>query len=392
MKDEVLEMYVNNKGEEDFLFEHLSKDMDVLEWGSGRSTLAIAKRVRSLVSIEHYHGYYIATKKLLNQNKITNVQLLFLPANNQPVGESDGSYEDFTDYINAVNDKRFDLIFVDGRARVACARKALELLRNHSNGLIFIHDYRHPKEIYRRPEYEVVETFLTPIKKVFAMQSFHVSGVNFNSSPQVDEKTCWYENDCVHEMNKFYQSVKDAPYHNHIHVLKNLFMEIETGLQVLDIGCGVAAASKYINEDGLKFDYIGADLPHIVAGCSMKNFPNNLYRNLDIIKDDISWIGKYPVVLMNALIDVMEYPLNILDKILKSATGYVVIHRQEISDKKETQVQKNGSYSGFTYHSIINRKDFYDLVDRNGFFIIKQLNNDFANWEDGGYSFLLRKK
>ena len=46
-----IECFFNTKGEEDFLFSFLNKDMNVLEWGSGASTIAISKRVKSITSL-----------------------------------------------------------------------------------------------------------------------------------------------------------------------------------------------------------------------------------------------------------------------------------------------------------------------------------------------------
>jgi len=64
---------------------------------------------------------------------------------------SDGTYENFRDYIEfpkSLNEK-FDVIFVDGRARVEAA---LSVLRNkllNTNGVVMVHDWH-------RPEYKVL--------------------------------------------------------------------------------------------------------------------------------------------------------------------------------------------------------------------------------------------
>lgn len=169
------EMTVNNKEEEDFLFEHLGSEMYVLEYGSGKSTLAIAKRVKKLVSMEHDKRFYNSTLQLLKENGILNVELIYVAPNN-PNFKDDGTKEEFEDYIQepfglVTNDHLFDLAFIDGRARVECA-KFVHAFVLKKDGLIFIHDYKHPDEQYRRPEYEVVEEFLEMTDKVFTMAKF----------------------------------------------------------------------------------------------------------------------------------------------------------------------------------------------------------------------------
>jgi sialidase-1 len=62
-----------------------------------------------------------------------------------------------------LNKGKFDLIFIDGRARVECAKVAVELL--NPNGVILIHDYRNPNPACRRYEYEEVEQFLVDVEQ-----------------------------------------------------------------------------------------------------------------------------------------------------------------------------------------------------------------------------------
>lgn len=166
LKSFELEMFVNNKEEEDFLFKSLSNDMLVLEYGSGRSTLAIAKRVRKLISVEHDPKFYEFTKRLLESNGVENVILLLHPPTSNDY--DDGSIEQFKNYVqDPLRFAPFDVCFIDGRARVDCARAVKDQAK-----VIFIHDYKNPNEQYRRFEYEVVESFLNLESQVYAMAKF----------------------------------------------------------------------------------------------------------------------------------------------------------------------------------------------------------------------------
>jgi protein-L-isoaspartate O-methyltransferase len=165
----MLEMTVNNLEEQEFFLSHLKPHMRVLEWGSGDSTLAIAKRVKQLVSIEHHHEWYDKMRKQIPKN----VELLFCPPDNENY-EGDGTYDDFRTYVDVAhfNFRQFDVIFIDGRARVACASFCHEL--GDANTLVFIHDYNHPDPKWRRDEYYAAEKYLERIEGVFTMWKFKI--------------------------------------------------------------------------------------------------------------------------------------------------------------------------------------------------------------------------
>ena len=162
------ECFFNCKEEEDFLFSHLNKDMEVLEWGSGSSTKAISKRVKDVVTIEHDRAYF----KLIESENLPNVKAYHVMPNSIEKRGNDGTLDNYRDYINLpkVFKRKFDLIFIDGRARVECAKVAVELLE--LNGVILIHDYRNPNPACDRLEYREVETFLDIQDFAYALYLF----------------------------------------------------------------------------------------------------------------------------------------------------------------------------------------------------------------------------
>jgi FkbM family methyltransferase len=124
----------------------------------------------------------------------------------------------------------------------------------------------------------------------------------------------------------------------------------------------------------------------------MRNYPQYWYRSSDIVADDLSWINEFDICVVNGVIDVMEDHVGVLSKILTHCKEYLIIHRQEITENGTTHTITNGSYGGKTYHSIFNRSDFNEILDKHNFDIIKEIPLEFANWENGGSSFLLRKR
>lgn len=165
--------FFNNKEEEKFLFSLLKPDMLVLEWGSGSSTKEISSRVKKLYSIEHNYNWYNTVLSQINRH---TCNLYNIPRNKKERPGHDGTYNDYEDYINFPSrivknsGSKFDLILVDGRARVECAREALNLLKE--GGSILIHDIFNPDHKCDRPEYFEVLNFLHPVAGEYALWQF----------------------------------------------------------------------------------------------------------------------------------------------------------------------------------------------------------------------------
>lgn len=146
-----------NKAVRKFLFPFLTKDKTVLEYGSGQSSIEIAKMVKSLVTLEHTQYW---SEKIFPQLPL-NASMIYCPHVNLVKG-TDGTYEGFKNYIEAPKGK-FDVIMIDGRARVGCAKYAKNLADENTD--IFIDDYD-------RKEYHEAEKYLTLIDRVDNMAHF----------------------------------------------------------------------------------------------------------------------------------------------------------------------------------------------------------------------------
>lgn len=106
----------------------------VLEWGSGASTVWLARRAGSVVTVEHDPAWAERTTRALAAHGATNVLLRVVEPRRGPGGVRSGKrgFEglDFTAYADAVDDLDgdLDLMVIDGRAREACLERALERL------------------------------------------------------------------------------------------------------------------------------------------------------------------------------------------------------------------------------------------------------------------------
>ncbi len=105
------------------------------EWGSGASTIWLAKRVDSVDSVEHHRGFgemMQAELADLASARASHVELTVIepvPSETPTVGSKKEGMSglDFTDYVGRIDEVggSFDLIVIDGRAREACLTAAL---------------------------------------------------------------------------------------------------------------------------------------------------------------------------------------------------------------------------------------------------------------------------
>lgn len=128
-----------------WLESYLAPDMRVFEYGSGGSTLYLARRVKELVSVEHDEDWYALVSRQLATAGIRNCRYIL----RQPEAFSGIHLEDgaashctsskrewtglgFDKYVKTLAeypDESFDLVFVDGRARPYCVAEALNKVR-----------------------------------------------------------------------------------------------------------------------------------------------------------------------------------------------------------------------------------------------------------------------
>lgn len=100
----------------DLLKKRLNKNMVVFEWGTGNSTLFWGQYVNKVYSIEYDKNWYKKIIKMIPQN--VNITYCVLDYNG--------------DYCRTIlkYKQEFDVIVIDGRDRVRCARNAVEKLKD----------------------------------------------------------------------------------------------------------------------------------------------------------------------------------------------------------------------------------------------------------------------
>jgi len=149
----------------------------VLEWGTGGSTRYLLEScpfITRFVSIEHHGGWVDKVRSIVKDPRL---ELHHVPANVPPLNPNDklvkqapwmlacerdrSMMADYIDFPKTLG-TRFDLVFVDGRARAFCVEVGWELLE--PGGVLVVHDAQRPEyhpAIYRLGR----ATFLTPFHR-----------------------------------------------------------------------------------------------------------------------------------------------------------------------------------------------------------------------------------
>ena len=133
-----------NHGAVKWLRSNLTPDMIGYEWGSGRSTVFFARFIKRLVSLEHTKKWFRKVQGLMAECGVNNVDYYLIPPGGEPSSASavrphiwdDLQYTprkpEFTAYFDHIlryPDEFFDVVLVDGRARVECALNALDKIK-----------------------------------------------------------------------------------------------------------------------------------------------------------------------------------------------------------------------------------------------------------------------
>ncbi len=103
-----------------------NKNLRILEFGAGASTIWFAKRTPYLVSIEHNEKWHTMLTKIIQNDK--RCFAIDLRLENRP----------YDNICNKFPDEYFDLILVDGRDRVRCVNASLRILK--PGGILMLDD------------------------------------------------------------------------------------------------------------------------------------------------------------------------------------------------------------------------------------------------------------
>ncbi|MEW6671028.1 MAG: class I SAM-dependent methyltransferase [Thermodesulfobacteriota bacterium] len=115
----------------------LTPDDIGIEWGSGRSTLWFAERVRRIVSIEHDPVWHNKTLELIKEKNISfKVDYRIIALNTKIKNYSEN--QSYADVVNEFPDEYFDFALLDGKIRHVCFKNVLSKIR--IGGIVVLDD------------------------------------------------------------------------------------------------------------------------------------------------------------------------------------------------------------------------------------------------------------
>lgn len=137
------------------------------EWGSGYSTVyfpQILPSMKAWYSIEHNEQWYKVIVEKVNDPRVS---LTYIKPDKTPTKGTDGkyglkmegTYDEFKTYVDfaATLNRKFDFMFIDGRARKDCLRSAFDLISDR--GVVIVHDANRENYLEDLPPFKQVVHF-----------------------------------------------------------------------------------------------------------------------------------------------------------------------------------------------------------------------------------------
>ena len=130
-----------------YLSEHLRPGDRAFEWGSGGSTVWLARRGISITSIEHDPEWM---KKVMDRCKTADVRLISGATHGKLRCEPEQEYltkgqyffDDYAAAIDTVEDGSLDIVIVDGLCRMECVRRGAPKVK--PGGMLVVDDTDFP--------------------------------------------------------------------------------------------------------------------------------------------------------------------------------------------------------------------------------------------------------
>lgn len=141
-----------------FLAQGLRPRENLWEWGAGASSPWLARKAARLTSVEHDRMWAQTVLAVLP----STASLIWCPLDREPAAGEDGDDNDAWHYVRTYTGEGVTAVILDGRARVACARRVAETapFGPHAEMRIWLHDCH-------RPEYEPIWILhLRPVDRV----------------------------------------------------------------------------------------------------------------------------------------------------------------------------------------------------------------------------------
>jgi hypothetical protein len=121
-----------------FLETYLQPEDFGWEFGSGKSTIWFARRVKHLTSVEHDPAWFERVSAMLEENNLKNVDYFLKQREQYDAFQGPPSY---VSGLTEVEDESLDFVMIDGIYRDLCALSSLNKIK--PNGILVIDNANH---------------------------------------------------------------------------------------------------------------------------------------------------------------------------------------------------------------------------------------------------------
>ena len=127
----MLNTWMSNNAKQ-IIIDNLKSTDNMLEFGSGGSTLEFSKYVKNYYSVEFNKEWYKKIGDAIITNNLNNIYYTYAQVNAP-------NYTNFINKFKDYNIPKIDKVLIDGRERVKCAKEIIPYITKDT--LVFIHDW-----------------------------------------------------------------------------------------------------------------------------------------------------------------------------------------------------------------------------------------------------------
>lgn len=137
------------KDEMELLADNIRPEHTAWEWGTGKTTVLLTQICRRVTSVEHQATHAAEAIIWARERARQNLSVIYAPPDLPYVEGTidDGDLATFRRYVEGYSGRGVDVVLIDGRARVECARWVAERapFGPHPDMAIFLHDAERPQ-------------------------------------------------------------------------------------------------------------------------------------------------------------------------------------------------------------------------------------------------------
>lgn len=147
---------------------------------------------------------------------------------------------------------------------------------------------------------------------------------------------------------------------------------------LVDIGCGAGELGRVHKNK----KYLGLDLQNIIENVAKVKNSNLNYICFNACDEQIpNEVNKYDVIVMNSFLSELIDPISFLKKLFLIKNKYIIIHRQNFTNKT-TYIEKYSSYAGLiSTNSYINNNEFIKLIETFNYKILQKIQSGIEEKE-----------